>query len=227
MRFMLDYLRPGDRFIDVGANIGLYSIFAAAIAGPSGHVDAFEPAALPAERFQESVDINGLTNVSLHRVAVSDVAGTTNFNVTLEDCTAHISPASQGGTGSDRVCTVRLDEYLPAEPYAMAKLDLEGYEPLAVRGAAGLMKQGKLPVLLLEMIGLSKRYGVSTSDFIAELDALGYGVAVYDPDTRTLKPTERPWEISVDNLLAIQRNQMAFVSHRLLAIRPDHSRRWA
>lgn len=217
MRFMLDYLRPGDRFIDVGANVGLYTLLAASIVSPSGHIDAFEPGTTASARFQENMEINQLTNVTLHRLALSDVAGFMRFNRTEDDCCAHISPIGQDGSECSLVRTVRLDTHLPTEFYAMAKLDIEGYEPFVVRGAAHLMDQGRLPVLLLEMAGYSKRFGISTSDFIAEINRLGYECAVYDPDARVLIPTDRPWAISVDNLLAIKKDQLAFVSSRLSA----------
>ena len=216
---MIDYLRPGDRFIDVGANVGLYTLLAGSIVGSAGHIDAFEPGALAADRLRETVEANAMMNVCLHPVAVSDVAGTANFNLTDDDCCAHISPAALVGVGSKPVPTVRLDTHLENQFYAMAKMDIEGYEPFAVRGASRLMKQGQLPVILLEMAGYSKRFGISTSDFIAELKGLGYGCASYDPAARELRPTQTPWQIPVDNLLAIRSEQFEFVARRLAEAR--------
>lgn len=162
MRFMIDYLRPGDRFIDVGANVGLYTLLAGSIVGSAGHIDAFEPGALAADRLRESVEVNAMTNVSLHPVAVSDVAGKANFILTDDDCCAHISPAALDGVCSRPVPTVRLDTHLLNQFYAMAKMDIEGFEPFAVRGASSLMKQRQLPVILLEVAGYSKRFGMGT-----------------------------------------------------------------
>lgn len=219
MRFMIDYLRPGDRFIDVGANVGLYTLLAGSIVGSAGHIDAFEPGALAADRLRESVEVNAMTNVSLHPVAVSDVAGKANFILTDDDCCAHISPAALDGVCSRPVPTVRLDTHLLNQFYAMAKMDIEGFEPFAVRGASSLMKQRQLPVILLEVAGYSKRFGISTSDFIIELKGLGYECASYNPMTRELRPTQTPWKIPIDNLLAIHSEQLDFVVRRLAEAR--------
>src|SRR5207253_10176338 len=69
MPFVLDYLRPGDVFIDVGANIGVYSLLASTI--PDVEIVAFEPATLAYQRLLENVRINGLHQVSAHNLAIS------------------------------------------------------------------------------------------------------------------------------------------------------------
>ncbi len=215
MRFILDYLRPGDTFIDIGANIGLYTLLAVSVVGPSGHVHAFEPADRPARRLQESLALNGISNVTIHRVAASDTAGNAMFDASGDDCTAHIRSDDDPNDASQTVKTVRLDDYLPPAAFAMAKLDIEGFEPFAIRGAASMLKQGNPPVLQLEMAGYSERYGVSTPELIDELSALGYDCAYYEAETRTIHPTERPWEVPVQNVLAISRQRRDYVLDRL------------
>ena len=58
MCFVCDFIRPGDTFVDVGANVGTYSLLAAAI--PDVRIVAFEPSTLASRRLQENVDLNGL-----------------------------------------------------------------------------------------------------------------------------------------------------------------------
>jgi FkbM family methyltransferase len=72
-------LRPGDRVIDIGANIGAFSVVAGKKVGPSGRVDAYEPDPETFERLQENVRLNGLTNVVCHNCAVSGSAGRARF----------------------------------------------------------------------------------------------------------------------------------------------------
>lgn len=214
MRFVMDYLRPGDRFIDAGANVGLYTLLAASIVGPTGHIDAFEPQENVSRVLNETVQLNDLKNVAVHTVALADIEGYMNFDETGDDCTAHISVAPSSDSHS-QVETCRLDKRLANVPYALAKFDIEGFEPRAIHGAKLLIEAGHLPVMLIEMAGYSKRIGVTTSAFIKELDVLGYFTAVYCPATRTLHETTRPWEIPVDNVVAVSRKHAASVSRRL------------
>lgn len=215
MMFTLQYLRPGDHYIDAGANIGLYTLLALSIIGPRGYVHAFEPNPESADHLQEVLSINQIENVSVHKIGLSDTAEEVGFNLTQDSCTAHIEVVGSVSTSDVRIRLARLDEHLPNGRYAMAKLDIEGYEPFAIQGASRWLKFGNPPVLQIEMAGYSKRFGISTSEFIGELDSIGYFTAVYEPETGTLNPTNRPWEIPVDNVLAVSRQHKSFVEKRL------------
>src|SRR5437879_3937805 len=71
-KFVNAFLRPGDVFVDVGANIGLFTLVAALRVGSTGRVFAFEPTSETFERLVANVRLNKFTNVSPHRVALSD-----------------------------------------------------------------------------------------------------------------------------------------------------------
>ncbi len=216
MRFIQDYLKPGDTFIDIGANVGLYTLLALSIVGKTGHVHAFEPNASTAKLFSESIRLNAAQNVTLHQVAVGEQNANVAFESTGDNCTAHVDPdQSPTNVDSEQVEIVRLDDYLPKSEFAMAKLDIEGFEPFALRGAKQLLTAGNPPVLQVEMAGYSKRYGVNTSEFIKELAEVGYFTAVYNPENRTLFETTTPWEIPTENVLAISRQRESFVKERL------------
>jgi len=215
MRFMLDYLRPGDSFLDVGANVGLYTLLAISAIGATGHVHAFEPGEIPARRLQEAIDLNRFRNCTLHQVAASDVRGTASFDVTDDDCTAYIRSKDEVRSDLAQIETVRLDEVLADESFAMAKFDIEGFEPFAIRGASAMLRVGNPPVIQLEMAGYSKRHGISTTQFISELDAFGYECAYYEPETHSLHVTSRPWEVPVENVLAVHRRSRDEVTRRL------------
>ena len=214
MQFMVDYLRPGDVFIDAGANIGLYTLLALSVVRDTGYVHAFEPNPVVADMLRESLDLNACSNVTVHQVGLADVEGQADFSTTDDDCTSHIVASSQGSTGT-QIPITRLDKILDDTPYAMAKFDIEGYEPFAIRGASQWTNSNNPPVMLIEMAGYSKQHGISTADFIEELDQLGYFTAVYDPDRRELQATTRPWEIPVDNVLAIAKDRLEYVQDRL------------
>ena len=223
MRFVRDYLRPGDRFVDVGANIGLYSLLAASVVGPSGRVIAFEPGRVPSARLHEAIALNRIKHIDLIRSAVGEGPGELVFEAGDEDATAHIS-GSPGAAG-DRVPVVRLDEALDHVPYAMAKFDIEGYEPFALRGMRHLLSAGNPPIFLMEAAGYSKRYGVETHDLMREIESWNYRPMVYDPDSRRLAPARSHWEMGLDNVLCVFEGALDFISARLSQLPPPESGR--
>jgi FkbM family methyltransferase len=216
MKFLSDYLRPGDSFLDVGANVGLYSLLAASRVGKAGHVDAFEPAEMPARRLQESINRNGLeTVVSIHRFAVTDHSGEVDFGFADDDCQSHVKRPGEQGAKSVSVSAIRLDEYCHGKTYAMAKFDIEGHEPFALAGASKMLSNGNPRVMQIEMAGYSKLFGVSTSEFVQRLSDTGYDCFYYEPQARKLIPAPRPWEKSLDNVIAIFRDEKPVVEERL------------
>jgi FkbM family methyltransferase len=199
MRFMADYLRPGDGFIDVGANIGVYSLFAASLVGRGGRVVAFEPGPRAAARFRENVSVNGLGNIEVREEAVGRAAGSVAFMVdhdtmnrvaAMEGTSArsHIAPHRGAHTGTVvEVPCVRLDEALAGRSFAMGKMDIGGTEPLALCGAERMLTEANPPVWLLEMNGLLRDFGWTEEGLAAWLAGTGFELAVYDADERRLR----------------------------------------
>ena len=71
-RFVKSRLKPGDLFVDIGANVGYYSLLAAKLVGPEGHVIAIEASATIARTLEQNIALNRLTNVEVVRAAVAD-----------------------------------------------------------------------------------------------------------------------------------------------------------
>jgi FkbM family methyltransferase len=214
MKFIEKFLRDGDQFIDIGANIGLYSLLALSCVGPHGHVHSIEPNSTLSALLQKTKRANELKNWSIHQVAVGEHNGATTLANTGDDCTSHIDP-DRKKSNSAEVEIVALQDYLPKEPYTMIKLDIEGYEPFAIRGMRDWLVQESPPVLQLELAGYSNKYGISSDQFIGELEQLGYFLAVYCPNTNRLIKTNKPWEIPSDNVLAIHSRSESFVLERI------------
>lgn len=70
MKFIEAYLKPGDHFIDVGANVGLFSLLASSVIGTKGKIIAIEPVPLSVKRLEENIGLNQLENVKIEKVAV-------------------------------------------------------------------------------------------------------------------------------------------------------------
>jgi FkbM family methyltransferase len=139
--------RPGQTFVDIGANIGCISLLAASIAGPSGRVISFEPNPTNLQRLYAGIVLNGFENVEVRPLAVSDrratftVSGGTSNSVVRE---------AQGLDDSVYAQSVVLDDELAhLSSIDFIKIDIEGHEPRALRGAGGLIRKHR-PTLLTE-----------------------------------------------------------------------------
>jgi hypothetical protein len=102
----------------------------------------------------------------------------------------------------------------------MAKFDIEGHEPLALAGASGMLAEGNPPVMQIEMAGYSKLFGVPTAELIQRLDGADYQCLRYDPTRRQLSDASRPWEMSLDNVLAVFRPARQAVEARVACSDP-------
>ena len=152
----LDALLPmvprGARVWDVGANIGIYTVLLADAAA-DGHVDAFEPVPETHERLVGNVARNHLTNVTLHRVALSSRPGTARMAVHADahgcDQIGEVEP----GAVAIEVGTVTGDDFLAASPHGdpdVVKVDIEGHEPEFLAGAWEMFERRR-PLLIMEV----------------------------------------------------------------------------
>lgn len=147
MRFVLSFLRPGDTFIDVGANVGVYTLIASSV--PDVDVHAFEPSPEAAERLAENIRINALDGrVTVHRAAVGAHDGRTFLTQDSGPMNRITGPATRGACA---VQLVRLDTVLRDRPRSVAalKVDVEGYERDVLAGAAALLAEDR-PALIIE-----------------------------------------------------------------------------
>ena len=204
MQFMKAYLKPGDAYLDIGANIGTYSLFAVSLVGNSGSIDAFEAAPKTADKLKKQITHNQLDQIRLHRVAVSDKNGDIIFEATTDDCTAHIALDQSDKGNLEKIKTVRLDDHLnPAIDYAMGKMDIEGAEILALKGATKMLAKANPPIWQLELAGYSNRYGYRSDQVLDYLKSFDYHCAIYDSQAKKVVFIEKPWQSGYQNILAI------------------------
>lgn len=215
MKFLQAYLRPGDNFLDIGANTGVYSILASAYVGTEGHIDAFEPVERTAARIEERAALNGLNNLRLHRLAVCDQDGELEFGYPSSDATMHLRRAGAHQRDKLRVRRTRPDTFEPYRRYAVGKMDIEGAEPLALAGAKERLRQANPPVWLLELAGYSTCYGVTSDEVVRRLADAGFDCAVFNPDSGSLEYTSEPWLLGVQNVLAVASSHRHLVAARL------------
>lgn len=145
-------LGPGSVFVDVGANIGFFTLLAAARVGPKGRVRAFEARADNVALLRRSLAENGFANVDVHECAVSDRAGRLAFfaSGTWYSNGRIVGDDEAGSEQLPRVPAVTLDEALADAPRIdVVKMDIEGAEAKALAGMRALLRRHR-PVLLTE-----------------------------------------------------------------------------
>ena len=145
-------VRPGDRCLDVGANVGVHTIRLAKLAGPGGAVIAIEPDPELARRARGNVELNELTNIRVIQAAAADHRatallyrpGTADANRARASLLHHAYLTGQ----TEEVPTVVIDELCP-DPVALIKIDVEGAEAAVVAGAAATITRDR-PAVIFE-----------------------------------------------------------------------------
>ena len=152
---LMDRLRPGMTFYDLGANIGFFSLMAARIVGPQGRVVSFEADPEIAGRLRENLARNQFAHAHVEPKAVWSESATVSFarvdpNTSPDRGLGHVS-ADGSSPGTIMVEAVSLDQYAEAHsPPDFLKCDVEGAEVAVFQGATRLLSE-KRPILLVEM----------------------------------------------------------------------------
>lgn len=175
---------PGETVIDIGANIGFYTLLLGRLVGPAGRVLAFEAMPALAAVAVRSVHENGFEDrCTVHNVALSDRAGMARFRhapKTMNFGGGHLAP--QDPTPADHVDVqvrlARLDDYMPTTRCSFIKIDVEGAEPKVFLGAGDLLRRDQPKILSELHCGQLKLVsGTTATDLIKMMAGHGYRCA--------------------------------------------------
>jgi FkbM family methyltransferase len=190
MAFVLHAIRPGELFVDVGANIGAYSVLAASI--PGTRCAAFEPAPETFERLAENIRLNDFgSRVSANQMAIGNEDGQLLFTRGL-DSVNHVVAPDDNVANQISVPVRRLDSVLGDEAPVVMKIDVEGYELRVLEGASGILKNVSLLGVVIEMNGSGERYGIDEREIEKLMVEHGFAARSYDPRARKLIPLPNP-----------------------------------
>ncbi len=143
-------LSAGDVVVDAGANIGVYSQFLSSCVGPTGVVHSFEPSPENFRRLQSAT--RKLANVRLSQAAVGECSGRSKLYVSDQLNVDHRTYETEGDSRpAVQIDVIALDDYFkPGQRVDLIKMDIQGYELHALRGANRVLADNPSAKLLLE-----------------------------------------------------------------------------
>lgn len=160
---LLRILRPGDTFVDVGANLGYFSVLAGHLVTETGRVISVEPDPRNLDRLCPNLYLNGLTHATVVRAAAGSVPGEARFFLNQDDSGGSalwdpgLFPGNDRSIASRTEITVpvrTLDDVLRdsgAAPPRLIKIDTEGAEHNVLQGALGTLRYGSVPYVIAEL----------------------------------------------------------------------------
>jgi len=192
-RVFTELVKEGMNVVDIGANVGYYTLLAARRVGPSGKVYAFEPEPQNFKLLIENIQLNGYENVVAVQKAVSNRAGTASLFLGLRGSGSHSLLSSRDyGKETIAIETVTLDEFFEKEgspAIQVIKMDIEGWEMEALDGMRKLIRLNSPLKMIVEFYtgGLLSR-GMSPLALTSKLIELGFTISAIDEETGQATP---------------------------------------
>lgn len=186
MAFLLHVLNKNDLFIDVGANIGSYTVLA------SGEIGArsicFEPVNKTFEMLSKNLELNSIeTLVEKRKIGIGEINGTLRIT-NNQDSTNHIINNENFG---EKIDVERLDNfYEKINRPTLLKIDVEGYELNVLKGASKILKNSEVLAIIIEINGLSKKFNIEEKLIHDQLVEHGFFPVDYDPYKRIVTKTK-------------------------------------
>jgi len=186
-------LKPGDVFIDAGANIGFMSMNAARIVGPDGKVLAFEPEPRVRAQFTENIALNDIRNIEIVPMALGKESGTAVLRVATDHGLSRLDDGS-GRVNPGMILVEKIDvpittldqvfeEKLGGKAPRVVKMDIEGSEWWAFSGAHKLLKKGETIFIFENNYGALAHNGASFVDIHKLLGENDYDVFTLNAHT--------------------------------------------
>ena len=184
MAFVLHSLRPGDLFVDIGANIGSYTILASQA---GARVVSFEPIPSTYTRLRQNIALNDVGHIVDARCqGVSSQEGTLIFTCNSDTTNHVVRDEDIEDIEKCKVPVTTIDSSLQNQVPNIIKIDVEGHESEVLKGAAKTLQSPDLRAIIMETNGSGSAYGIKDEDLVLLLESYGFRSVAYDPIHRFL-----------------------------------------
>ena len=187
------YVSKGDTVLDIGANIGYYTLLFARIVGPLGKVYAFEPEPSTFKLLKKNISVNNYKNVCLVNKAVSDTESKIPFYVSKNNLGGHSIYKPDKGSSKTFVDAIILDKYFNNDfKVDFIKIDIEGAEVKALKGMKNIIKRSPELKILTEInpFMLSKS-GTGVKELFDYITDLGFTFYLLDYKNNKLVKSDK------------------------------------
>jgi len=187
MAFLLHVLREEDLFVDIGANVGSYTVLACSAIGAKGY--CIEPVPSTYSKLMTNIRLNDLEKrvISLN-IALGNAKGEIYFS-SDQNCINHVIADGEQTENKIVVNVSTLDEELKNDPF-LIKIDVEGYETPVIEGAESTLKKEELCSVIMELNGSGNRYGYDESKILQMMFDYGFKPYSYKPFEREVVSLE-------------------------------------
>lgn len=182
-------VKKGDTILDIGANIGYYTLLFAKLAGENGRVFAFEPEPENFSILKKNIEANGYQNVVLVQKAVFDKNEKIKLYLRDDNRGDHRIYDSGDGRQTIEITSVRLDDYFKNHngKIDFIKMDIQGAEGAALSGMRNLLKENN-PIMLTEFwpFGI-QRFGMEAQGYLNMLQNCGFESYFLNDDKKKIE----------------------------------------
>lgn len=184
MAFTLHLLRKNDLFVDIGANIGSYTILGAGAVG--AHCISVEPVKSTFHQLKENINLNKLScQIQAMNIGIDKEKGVLQFTTDL-DTVNHVLSDFEEVDNVTQTTTVSLNDLLENQAPTLIKIDVEGFETNVITGADKVLSQPSLLAVIMELNGCGKRYGFNEDLLHKRVLSFGFKSYIYSPFQRQL-----------------------------------------
>ncbi len=211
---LAEVLRPGDTFVDVGADFGWYTVIGAKVVGPTGRVIAFEPVPTNFDYLKRNVAANKCDNVKPEPLALSNKAGKVTFHLDKTNLGDHSMLESQDRRGGTiEVEATTLDGYLKdySGKIALIKIDTQGAEGYIIDGMAEtIAKHPEVAILIEYTPSALRQCGYNPEAFLRKFQQQNYEIKYFATDPGRWRRPQN-WQ----RTLPVAESQIATFAHNV------------